>query len=114
MSALALSKTSVKSWYSSGIEEMPGGVDWDVEEAWAEMSLRLSVNCCVPSSSQARRKPTMLTREMSTFGVAVGVSGISRVGLSSQLSESEVSKDDCGSISLETVVCSWIWDSLCL
>ena len=73
MLALALLKMSVKSWYSSGIKERSGGVDWDVEEAQAEMSLRLSVNCCVPGSSQAQRKATVLTREMSTFGVAVRV-----------------------------------------
>jgi hypothetical protein len=87
-----------------GIEERSVGVDWDMEEAQAEMSLRLSVNCCVPGSSQARRKATALTREMSTFGVAVGVSGIFGVGLSSRVLELESSEDDCGSISSETVV----------
>jgi hypothetical protein len=50
--------------------------------------VRLSVNYCVPGSSQAWRKAIMLTKEMSTFGVAVRVSGISGVGLSSQVSES--------------------------
>ena len=103
MLALALLKTSAKSWYSSGIEERSGGVDLDVEEARAEMSLRLSVNCCVPGSSQAQRNATVLTREMSTFRVAVVVSGISGVGLSSRVSESELLEDDCGSISSETV-----------
>ena len=45
----------------------------------------------------------MLTKEMSTFGVAVRVSRISRVGLSSQVLELELSEDNCGSISSETV-----------
>ena len=54
MSALALSKTSAKSWYSSGTEERSTGGELDVEEARAEMSFRLSVNCCVPGSLQAQ------------------------------------------------------------
>ena len=43
----------------------------EVEESRAEMFLRLSVNCCVPGSSHIRRYATLLTREMSIFGVAV-------------------------------------------
>ena len=69
----------------------------DVEEARAEISLRLSVNCCVPGSSQTRRNDTALTREMSTFGV-----GVFGVGLSSGMSE--LSDSGCCPISLETVV----------
>jgi hypothetical protein len=41
------------------------GVELEVEETRAEMSLRLSVNCCVPGSSHIQRYATLLTREMS-------------------------------------------------
>src|SRR5882762_6853322 len=87
------------------MEERSTGVDSDVEEARTEKSLRLSVNCCVPDSSHVQRYATTLTREMSTIGVAIGVSGVSGVGLSSQLSETgtELSENVCGSISSETV-----------
>ena len=54
VSALALLKTSAKSWYSSGMEERLTGGELDVEEALAEMSFRLSVNSCVPGSLQAQ------------------------------------------------------------
>ena len=93
---------------SPGIEERSGRVGSDVEEARAETSLRLSINCCVPGSSQAHRNATALTREMSTFGMVVGVSGISRVGSSSGMSlsnVSELSEFNCSSISSETVAC---------
>jgi len=46
---------------------------------------------------------TALTREMSTFGIAVGVSGVSRVGSSSGMSGLELSGSGCDSISSETV-----------
>src|SRR5258705_11797592 len=87
------------------VEERSAGVDSDVEEAQTEKSLRLSVNCCVPDSSHVRRYATALTREMLTIGVAIRVSGVSGVGLSSQVSEMgmELSEDVCGSISSEMV-----------
>ena len=69
-----------------------------MEEAHAEISLRLSVNCCMPGSSQTQRNATVLTREMSTFGV-----GVFGVDLSSGMSE--LSDFGCGSISAETVAC---------
>src|SRR5882762_8204634 len=85
--------------------ERSTGVDSDVEEARTEKSLMSSVNCCVPDSSHVWRYATASTREMSTFGVAIGVSGVSGVGLSSQLSEMgmELSENVCCSISSETV-----------
>src|SRR5882724_5904801 len=87
------------------MEERSTRVDSDVEEAQMEKSLRLSVNCCVPDSSHVRRYATASTREMSTVGVAIGVSRMSGVGLSSQVSGTgtELSENVCGSISSETV-----------
>src|ERR1700683_3753120 len=54
VSALALSKTSAKSWYSSRTEERSTGGESDLEEARAEMSFRLSVNSCVSGNLQAQ------------------------------------------------------------
>src|SRR5258705_3228495 len=82
------------------MEERSTGVDSDVEEARTEKSLILSVNCCVPDSSHVRRYATASTREMSTFRVAIGVSG---VRLPSQLLELELLESVCGSILSETV-----------
>ena len=67
-----------------------------MEEACAEISLRLSVNCYVPGSSQTQRNATALTREMSTFRV-----GVFRVWLSSRMLE--LSDSGCCSISSKMV-----------
>ena len=101
MSALALSKTSAKSWYSSGTEERSTGAELDVELDRAVMSFMLSVNCCMPGSLQAWMYATALTMEMSTFEVTFGI-GFG-FGMCSWMSGSELSEIGCGSISSETV-----------
>ena len=101
MLALALSKTSAKSWYSSGTEERSTEGESHVEVDRAVMSFRLSVNSCVPGNLQAQMYATALTREMSTFEVTFGIAF--GFGLSSWMSGSELSENGCGSISSETV-----------
>jgi hypothetical protein len=101
VSALALSKTSAKSWYSSGTEERSTGEESDVEVDQVVMSFMLSVNSCVPSSLQARMYATVLTREMSTFKVTFGIGF--EFGSSSWMSGLELSENGCGSIFSETV-----------
>ena len=65
------------------------------------MFFRLSVNSCIPGSLQGRTYATALTREMSTFEVTFGIGF--RFGLSSWMSELELSENGCSSISSETV-----------
>jgi hypothetical protein len=101
VSALALSKTSAKSWYSSRTEERSTGEESDVKVDRAKMSFRLSVNSCVPGNLQAQTYATALTREMSTFEMTFAI-GFG-FGLSSWMSESELSENGCGSISSEMV-----------
>ena len=83
------------------MEERSTGEESDVEVDRAEMSFRLSVNSCVPGNVEAPMYATALTREMSTFEVTFGI-GFG-FGLSSWMSELELSENGCSSISSETV-----------